>query len=141
MKTRQSVPDADRRQDFQAIEQAARDFIEAWYSADAERMKGSLHGDLVKRSVYRAQADGKVRLRRVADAKMMVDWTKEGGGSDLSPSDQRYEIEVFDSFKHIATAKVVSHEYVDFLHLAKIEEAWVIVNDLWELREGEFDDN
>jgi hypothetical protein len=70
---------------------------------------------------------------------MMVGWTEKGGGSDLSKEDQTYEIEVYDYFRHIASAKVISHTYIDYLHLAKIDGVWLIVNDLWELREGEFD--
>jgi len=140
MDTKHALNEDDRREESLAIEQVARDFIEAWYSADSERIRGSLHGDLVKRSVYRDQTDERIRLRRSADADMMVGWTKEGGGSDLPEEDKTYEIEVFDHFRHIATAKVVSHKYIDYLHLAKIEGSWVIVNDLWELREGEFND-
>jgi hypothetical protein len=129
----------DQDKEILGIENTVRDFIEAWYSADAERMRRSLHQELVKRSVYRHQADGNIRLRRTANADMMVGWTEEGGGSDLSKEDQTYEIEVYDYFRHIALAKVISHKYIDYLHLAKIDGVWVIVNDLWELREGEFD--
>ena len=129
----------DQDEEILRIENTVRDFIEAWYSADAERMRRSLHQELVKRSVYRHQADGNIRLRRTANADMMVGWTEEGGGSDLSKEDKTYKIEVYDYFRHIASAKVISHKYIDYLHLAKIDGVWVIVNDLWELREGEFD--
>lgn len=138
MKKNDSIHGNDQNEGILGIEKAARDFIEAWYSADSPRMRQSLHQDLVKRSVFRDEADGSIGLRRTATADMMVEWTEEGGGSDIPSEDQVYEIEVYDQFRHIASAKVVSHKYVDFLHLAKIDGTWVIVNDLWELREGEF---
>ena len=100
----------DQDKEIPRIEKTVRDFIEAWYSADSERMRRSLHQELVKRSVYRHQADGNIRLRRTANADMMVGWTEEGGGNDISKEDQTYKIEVYDYFRHIALAKVISHK-------------------------------
>jgi hypothetical protein len=68
---------------------------------------------------------------------MMVAFTQEGGGSDAPESEKTYEITVLDVFRHIATAKVLSHPYMDYLHLAKLNDRWLIVNVLWELRQGE----
>jgi hypothetical protein len=124
-------------EEIKAITAVARDFIEGWYAADADRMRRSLHPELVKRSLYRDSEDGKLRLRRAANASMMVEWTREGGGSDLPSEDQTYKISILDAFRHIASVKVESHVYMDYLHIAKIEGSWIIVNDLWELREGE----
>lgn len=137
MKTNNLKKNGDHSAEVQAITEVARDFIEAWYSADTDRMKNSLHPELVKRSLYRDSKDGAMRLRRSANAAMMIGWTGEGGGSDLPSEDQIYEITVFDTFRHIATVKVESHTYVDYLHVAKIEGSWKIVNDLWQLKEGE----
>jgi len=68
----------------------------------------------------------------------MIALTKEGGGSDTPESLRRYETAILDVFRHVATAKCVSPGYVDYLHLAKLgDRRWVIVNVLWELREGE----
>jgi hypothetical protein len=39
--------------------------------------------------------------------------------------------------RHIASVKVLSHPFVDYLHVAKIGDRWLIVNVLWELRKGE----
>ena len=127
-------------EDIEAITAVARDFIEAWYAADSDRMKRSLHPDLVKRSLFRDPMHGALRLRRPADASMMVEFTREGGGSETPKRDQTYELSILDTFRHIASVKVESHQFMDYLHIAKIEDAWVIVNDLWELKEGELTD-
>lgn len=37
-----------------------------------------------------------------------------------------------DHFKDIASVKVVTPHYHEYLHLAKIGAAWVIVNTLYE---------
>ncbi len=131
--TGQPIPDVE----IPAVTAVARDFIEAWYAGDGDRMQSCLHPDLVKRSLFRDSKDGQLRLRRSANAAMMVGWTQEGGGSDLPEENQTYTITVLDTFRHIATVKVESHTYVDYLHLAKIEGSWIIVHDLWELKDGE----
>jgi hypothetical protein len=46
-----------------------------------------------------------------------------------------------DVFRHIASVKVISLDFVDYLHLAKIEDTWLIVNTMWELKEGELSAN
>ncbi|MGD8402047.1 MAG: nuclear transport factor 2 family protein [Anaerolineales bacterium] len=137
MKTNDQKKYGEHSAEVQVITEVAREFIEAWYSADADRMENSLHPELVKRSLYRDSKDGTMRLRRSANAAMLIGWTEEGGESDLASEDQIYKITVFDTFRHIASVKVESHTYVDYLHVAKIEGSWKIVNDLWQLKEGE----
>lgn len=51
----------------QAAESIARDYIEGWYTGDAERMDRAFHEDLVKRMLVREgspEASGNVRFRR-----------------------------------------------------------------------------
>jgi hypothetical protein len=74
-----------------------------------------LHPDLAKRGVTRDPRTGE-RVLRHTDAARMVRLTQEG---------------------HTASTKVLSHPFVDYLHLARFDERWVIVNALWEPREQE----
>ena len=77
-------------------------------------------------------------MRRATDAARMIALTKQGGGSDIPESQRRYQIAILDVFRHVASAKCVSPGYVDYLHLAKFDDRrWLIVNVIWELREGE----
>ena len=119
-----------------AIRQSALDYVEGWYDADVTRMARCLHPDLVKRTLGRDE-QGTWRLRRTVDAARMITLTEQGGGSDLPEPQRRHDIAILDVFRHVATVKCVSPEYVDYLHLAKFDDRWLIVNVLWELREGE----
>jgi len=119
-----------------AIRQSILDYVEGWYDADVTRMARCLHPDLVKRTLGRDE-QGTWRLRRTVDAARMITLTKQGGGSDMPEPQRRYDSAILDVFRHVATAKCVSPEYVDYLHLAKVDDRWLIVNVLWELREGE----
>ncbi len=124
-------------EDVEGILQASRDYIEGWYTADSKRMQRCLHPDLVKRTLERDSQQDTWQLTRRRDARMMVEFTLQGGGSDIPESERTHQIRILDVFRHIACVKVLSHEMMDYLHLAKINERWLIVNVIWELREGE----
>jgi Putative lumazine-binding len=124
-------------EDIEGITQTARDYAEGWFTADAERMRRCLHPDLVKRTIMRDPQQGTWELRRPSDAQMMVAFTQEGGGSDAPESEKTFEITILDVFRHIATVKVLSYPFMDYLHLTKLNDRWLIVNILWELRQGE----
>ena len=128
----QSLSAGDRA----AIMQASRDYVEGWYEADPERMARALHPDLVKRTVGLDGDSGEWRLLRPSTAEMMVGFTGEGGGSDVPEDERIYELSIQDGFRHIACVRALSPLFMDYLHLAKFDERWLIVNVIWEVREG-----
>jgi hypothetical protein len=130
--TAELAPSAD---DLQDIIRASLDYIEAWYTGDAERMKACLHPDLAKRSVWKDVASG-ARVLRNTTAQRMYELTQEGGGSDVPEADKVHEVTILDAFRNIASVKVVS-EYVDYLHVARFDERWLIVSVLWDFRGGD----
>jgi hypothetical protein len=117
-------------EDLESIERAATDYIEAWLTGDADRMADCLHPDLTKRSLAFDDPSGGPTVRAVTRADM-VDATREGHGTQLP---RGYEVTVEGAFRHIATARVDSARYVDFLHIARFDDRWRIVNVLWERR-------
>jgi len=48
-----------------------------------------------------------------------------------------FGIAVFDVARDVATAKVLSEPFVDYLHLARVEDGWVIVNAIYERRRAD----
>ena len=108
--------------ELSAIKSAAMDYVEGWYQGDAERMAKSLHPDLVKRTV------------RELSKTTLVEYTRAGGGKDTAKDKLFYEVDVLDVYKGIATVKGVSANYVDYLHLAKWNGKWLLVNILWDNR-------
>lgn len=121
--------------DRAAIMQASRDYVEGWYEADPERMARALHPDLVKRSVGLDGDSGGWRLLRTSTAEMMVDFTREGGDSAVPEAGRIYDLSIQDSFRHIACVRALSPLFMDYLHLAKLGDRWLIVNVIWEMRE------
>ena len=47
------------------------------------------------------------------------------------------DVTVLDVFENAASAKIVASDWVDYLHLARWNGEWKIVNVLWELKPQE----
>lgn len=124
------VSDTDRA----AIKQTALDYIEGWYEGDAERMERALHPDLAKR-IVRVNPDNKKfnRLDQMS-AMGLVQNTRRGGGKQTPKEKQLKEVTILDVFENAASVKIVASDWIDYLHVAKFNGRWVIVNVLWELK-------
>ena len=122
--------------DLEAITAVARDYVEGWFDGDEERMRRCLHPDLVKRTIWHDETSGDERLGRPSTAEMMAEGTRDGEGRTDVPEEREFEITIEDVFRHIASVRVLSSPYMDYLHVAKIGDRWSIVNVLWEVRDG-----
>ena len=121
---------SDQLQEKTAVETTLLDYIEGWYKGDAVRMNRSLHNDLVKRIPVADSTGSDVQLRMVTKSRM-VELTQNGGGENPEGT---YEIFIDDIQDDIATARVLSQKYLDYLHLTKTAEGWKIVNILFHYR-------
>ena len=115
-----------------AIRQTALDYIEGWYEGNAERMEGALHSELAKRIVH-SSPEGRSRLDQMG-AMTLVQGTRRGGGKDTPKEKQQKDVTILDVYENAASVKVVASDWIDYLHLAKWNGRWVIVNVLWELK-------
>jgi hypothetical protein len=113
------------------IERAIRDYIDGWYEGSAERMERALHPDLTKRRVVTLPSGGEILNTVSADT--MVAYAGMGVGKKSKQEGQVNEVIILDVSPQTAAAKSVSHEYIDYLHLAKVNGEWRIVNVLWEV--------
>ncbi len=120
--------------DQAAIRQAALDYLEGWYNADAVRMERALHRELAKRIV--SSAGGTERFSSLTKAQM-VEATKNGGGKSRPANTRAIKVDVLDVYRDIATVRTECADYVDYLHLAKSEGQWKIVNVLWQFQARE----
>lgn len=118
--------------DTAAIKQAALDYIEGWYEGNAERMERALHPELAKR-IVRTSKEGWSSLGQMS-AMSLVQGTRRGGGKETPKEKQQKDVTILDVFENAASVKVVASDWVDYLHVAKSNGRWVIVNVLWELK-------
>ena len=116
--------------DSAAIKATALDYIDGYYTGDAARMERALHPDLAKRIVNTDQ-NGRSRLGQMS-AMALVQGTRAGGGKD--EANKREDVRILDIFQNTASVRIDAGTWVDYLHVAKWNGRWVIVNVLWELR-------
>ena len=125
----QATPDAE------LIKQTALDYIEGYYEGNAERMERALHPELAKR-IVRSDAKGRSSLGHMG-AMQLVQYTRNSDGKNIPKDKQQKDVTVLDVFGGAASAKIVATDWIDYLHLAKWNGRWVIVNVLWELKPKE----
>ena len=120
--------------DSAAIKATALDYIEGWYTGDAERMERALHPELAKRIVYQPSQPGQRARLESQSAMTLVRNTRAGGGKRTPPERQQKDVTILDVFENAASVKVVAGAWIDYLHMARVDGRWQIVNVLWELR-------
>lgn len=121
------VPSPHASSEAAEIETVVCDYIQGWYAGNVERMDRALHPELVKRIPQSEDPDA---LREVTKARML-ELTADGGGHAADPD---MEIEIDDVSTDIAAARVLSPEYLDYLHLVKTSDGWKIANVLFHNR-------
>ena len=119
--------------DAAAIKQTALDYIEGWYEGNAERMESALHPELAKRMVDKNPANGKSRLNQMS-AMSLVQGTRAAYGKSTPKEKQQKDVTILDVYENAASVKIVASGWIDYLHMAKFNGKWVIVNVLWELK-------
>lgn len=111
-----------------AIEVVAYDYVDGQLEGDPARVARSLHPDLAKRAVT-TDPDEKLALRRMSMAEL-VQLTREGALK--TPKDQwSRSVRVLDIAGNAAVARVETPWFVDYFHLGRFGDRWVIVNALW----------
>jgi hypothetical protein len=118
--------------DSAAIRATALDYIEGWYQGSAERMERAVHPDLAKR-IINTNPNGRSALGHQS-AMTLVLSTRRGGGKETPVAKQRTDVRILDVFGNTASVRVDADSWIDYLHIAKWNGRWVIVNVLWEMR-------
>lgn len=116
--------------DTAGIRSAALDYIEGWYAADGARMERALHSELAKRNVT-SDSTGRSRLLQMS-ALTLINGTRTGGGSRIPAERRRSDVKILDIYRGAASVRVTASDWVDYMHMAKFNNRWVIMNVLWE---------
>ena len=120
--------------DSVAIEQAALDYIQGYYSGDAERMEKALHPDLAKR-IVRTHPNGQSGLDQMS-GMTLVQVARMMAQRPIPEEDWQDDVTILDIFENVASVRIDATQWIDYLHLARWNGEWKIVNVLWEMRPG-----
>lgn len=121
--------------DSAAVRRTALDYIEGWFSGDATRMERALHPELAKRIVRRMPGAADELIE--TGATELVGQTRRGGGSEIPVEGRRADVTILDIFEGAASVRIDAGIWIDYLHIARWNDEWKIVNVLWELRPEE----
>jgi hypothetical protein len=119
--------------DAAAIKQAALDYIEGWYNGDAARMERAVHPELAKRMVSKDAARGTSQFNHMGAAQLLQS-TGNRSSRPTPREGQQKDVTILDVYENAASVKVVAADWIDYLHLARWNGSWKIVNVLWELK-------
>ena len=117
--------------DSAAIVATAHDYIDGYYTGNAERMARALSPDLAKRIVRTRGGESVVNNMT---KEQLVDITSRKAGSPTPESERRSDVVITNIFGNAATARIDASTWVDFVQLGKVDGRWVIINVLWEMR-------
>ncbi len=127
------VTEADKA----AIKQTALNYAEGWYEGNADKMESALHPNLAKRRAA-TNDKGQSRLDELS-AMGLVQGTRSGFGKQTPKEEQQKDVTILDITGNAATVKLEMRDWVDYMHIAKFNGKWVIVNVLWELKPKKVD--
>jgi hypothetical protein len=118
--------------DVEEIEAVALDYIDGYYTGDAKRMERALHPDLAKRIVATDPETGESKLINMT-ADQLIEATAKGGGQYYLAEERLDEVQILDVYGNVASVRINAAEWIDYLHVAKVDGEWKIINVLWEL--------
>ena len=108
-----------------AITAVARNYMDAYYTADPALMQRSLHPDFHKRTLRTINGQAQITEDTV---QSMVEGVAQGSGKDI-PGDERVRsIEVLDVYRDAASVKVVTGRWIDYMHLSKLNGEWRVLD-------------
>ena len=116
----------------EAVKRTALNYAEGWYEGNADKMESSLSADLAKR-IARTNDKGQTRLDHMT-AMSLVQGTRGGFGKQTAKEEQQKDVTILDLLGGAATVKLEMRDWVDYMHIARVNGKWVIVNVLWEMK-------
>lgn len=123
----QSPAAADRR----AVEAAALDYLEGIYTADVSRIERSVHPQLTKRGFWRESPTLPWGPQSTMSYEQLIQLTKTWNAKKDRDTTIK-KVDVFEVLDKTASAKVTAMWGIDYLHLAKYDTGWQIINIVWQ---------
>lgn len=116
--------------DTAAVRATVRNYIEAYYSGNVPLIEKTLHPNYVKHTI--STANGRTRMTEKTGLQMIQDVRHV---TPVPASERREKITVLDVAGDIATAKLETPQWTDYVSLTKVEGEWKVVSVLLRLQD------
>jgi hypothetical protein len=108
--------------DAPAVRAAVTNYIEAYYIGDAARMQQTLHPHYLKHKIH-----GDIPVREQTGPQLVQD-VRDGGGTHMPQAQRTEQVTVLDVAGNIASAKLVTPGWTDYMTLEKVNGEWKILS-------------
>jgi len=125
------------QKDSLAIKQVALDYIESQHNVKPEQFERAAHPRMVKRTFWTNKKTGKEYLRETfTDAMVLLAETYNQEG-DKFPENPKKEVIILDIYDKTASVKLIADDWIDYMHIVKLNGKWQLVNVLWQFNDSE----
>ena len=122
---------AQTNEDKEAVRQAALDYVESIYDVNPAKAERSVHPDLAKRGFFIKKGETVYTPSAMTFAQL-VELAKSYNKSGGVPKNAPKEVVIYEVSDQTASAKVTASWGIDYLHLARYDGKWKIINILWQ---------
>lgn len=116
------------QEDIDAVMSAARDYIDGYVDGNPERHARAYHPECIKRR-YITDPDSGVDELIVISPRVMTDYAALSEMSDCES-----EVIIDDISENMASVRIYSCRWVDFLHVVKARGEWKLFHVTWHGR-------
>lgn len=108
--------------DVSAVRSTVTNYIEAYYTGNAARMERTLHPHYLKHMIH-----GDIPVREKTGAQMVAE-IRKNGPANLPAAQKNEQVTVLDILDDIASAKLVTPGWTDYMTLSKVDGEWKILS-------------
>jgi hypothetical protein len=123
---------AQTKSDSLEIQATALNYIEGFYTNNAQRMEKAIHSELAKRIILKDE-QGIFSLKNTGSSELLASTKKFKRPDDKNSEPFKATVQILDISSDIASVKVTTNKlkFFDYMHLGKINGEWKIINVLW----------
>jgi Putative lumazine-binding len=108
--------------DSSAVRDTVTNYMEAYYTGDTLRMQQTLHPHYLKHMIH-----GDIPMREKTGAEMVKE-VRAHGPADLPAEQKTEQVSVLDIAGNLASAKLVTPGWTDYMTLSKVDGQWKILS-------------
>lgn len=124
------------KQDSLDIKQVALDYIESQHNVNPDQFARSAHPRMVKRTFWTDKKTGKEYLRETYTDVMVLLAESYNADGEGFPENPKKKITILDIYKKTASVKLEADEWIDYMHIVKLNGKWQLVNVLWQFNDS-----
>jgi hypothetical protein len=114
------------------VHAAIEDYVEGIYQVQPDRIKKSVHPELVKKGYWKGKDKTEYDYEGLMTfddlVKLATNWNAKGWLAKDAPK----KIDIYDVQDQTACGKLTAYWGTDYFQLAKVEGKWMIMNILWQ---------